>query len=255
MVKHGDEAKPIWAMEMGWNAAPANVKADYGRVTEQQQARYAMQAYERARNEWPWMGPMIYWFFKRADDHERDQPFYFFRMLEPDFTPHPVWDALKKYIASARLISIGSHSMDHWALDRSGDWVSRLDDSLPFGDYLAGGAGAKLMFAFQGSDLALLAANPYSGEVRVRIDGREFGDFALRGTDLFADREIVLARDLPETKHQAEITVTRGEALISGVVVRHSTGWILTLAIAVALVSIGFFGLGFSVEQRSSDHA
>ncbi|HEY6041298.1 MAG TPA: hypothetical protein VIX58_04140, partial [Anaerolineae bacterium] len=250
MVEHGDAAKPIWAMEIGWNAAPANVEPIYGRVTEQQQARYAVQAFERARDEWPWMGPMFYWFFKRADDHERDQPFYFFRMLEPDLTPHPVWEALQKYIAAARIVPIGTHSIEHWALDRSGDWLLRPDEALPFGSYLIGRVGAKISFVFRGSDLALLSANPYSGAVRVRVDGRDFGEFALRGTDPFAQREIALVRDLPGTNHQAEITVTRGDAFISGLVVRPSGDWFWNVAIVAALVVIGFIGLRLTGLDR-----
>jgi hypothetical protein len=35
-----------------------------------------------------------YWFLKRATDWEREQPFYYFRLLEPDFTPLPVYEAL-----------------------------------------------------------------------------------------------------------------------------------------------------------------
>ena len=98
MVKNGDERKPIWMTEMNWNAIPADHPAYpmFGRVTEQQQAEYAVEAFRRARVEWPWMGVMNVWFFKRATDLEKDQPMYYFRMVEPDFTPLPIYDALKE---------------------------------------------------------------------------------------------------------------------------------------------------------------
>ena len=68
-------------------------------MTEEQQARYAVQAFERARDEWPWIGVVNYWFFKRPDDSEKDQTWYYFRMLEPDFTALPVWNAVGQYAA------------------------------------------------------------------------------------------------------------------------------------------------------------
>ncbi|MCA9972347.1 MAG: cellulase family glycosylhydrolase [Anaerolineales bacterium] len=97
MVRHGDAGKPIWISEMAWNAAPEPLPATYGRVTEAQQARYAVEAYERARAAWPWVGVVNYWFFKRPADYERDQSWYYFRLLEPDFTPLPAYDALAAY--------------------------------------------------------------------------------------------------------------------------------------------------------------
>ncbi len=100
MVRHGDGAKPIWISEMGWNAAPESVPPIFGRVTEAQQARYAVEAYQRARREWPWVGVVNYWFLKRATDREQAEPFYYFRLLEPDFSPLPAYEALVAYAGS-----------------------------------------------------------------------------------------------------------------------------------------------------------
>lgn len=97
MVKHGDAHKPIWISEMGWNVVPEELPPIYGRVTEEQQARYAVEAFERARNDWPWVGVVSYWFFKRADESERDESWYYFRMLEPDFSPLPVWNTVARH--------------------------------------------------------------------------------------------------------------------------------------------------------------
>ncbi len=96
MVRNGDAATPLWASEVGWNAAPTDLPHpnDYGRVSERLQASYTVRAFERAREEWPWMGVMAVWFFKRADTAEAEQPWYYFRMVDPDFTTHPVFHAL-----------------------------------------------------------------------------------------------------------------------------------------------------------------
>ncbi len=100
MVRHGHGAKPIWISEMAWNAAPEPLPASFGRVTEAQQAAYAVEAYQRAQAEWPWIGVVNYWFFKRAADWEQDQSWYYFRLQEPDFTPLPAWEALATYASA-----------------------------------------------------------------------------------------------------------------------------------------------------------
>jgi hypothetical protein len=100
MVKNGDEDKAIWISEAGWNTAPETMDDPYGRVDAEQQGRYAVQAYQRAQADWPWVGVINYWFFKRASDSELNQPWYYFRLLEPDFTATPAWDELAAYVSS-----------------------------------------------------------------------------------------------------------------------------------------------------------
>jgi hypothetical protein len=100
MVTNGDAHKPIWISELDWSPVPEDVTPVYGRVSEEVRARYVVEAYQRMREEWPWMGVACFWFFKRADDSERDQPSYYFRMVEPDFTPLPVYGAVRDYAAS-----------------------------------------------------------------------------------------------------------------------------------------------------------
>ncbi len=101
MVRHGDAGKPIWISELGWNALPQGMPAQFGRVTEEQQAAYTVQAFLRAQTEWPWIGVANIWFFKRHTDAEANQPFYYFRMVEPDFTPLPLYEAVQNYATSA----------------------------------------------------------------------------------------------------------------------------------------------------------
>jgi hypothetical protein len=101
MVRHGDANKPIWISEMNWNVAPEELPASYGRVTEAQQATYIVEAYERAATEWAWIGVMDTWFFKRPADFERGESWYYFRLVEPDFTPLPVWDSLAEYAGNS----------------------------------------------------------------------------------------------------------------------------------------------------------
>ncbi len=100
MIANGDAHKPIWITEMNSNAVPEGIPATYGRVTEAQQARYAVEALERIQEEWPWVGVTNVWFFKRPSDAEKEQAWYYFRLVEPDFTPLPVYEALKAYMTN-----------------------------------------------------------------------------------------------------------------------------------------------------------
>jgi hypothetical protein len=106
MVRNGDANKPIWLSEVNWNAVPNDPNiADlnrFGMVTPEQQARYVPMLIERAKTEWPWVGGISAWFFKRPSDAEKNQSWYYFRMLEPDFTPTPLWEAMKEYAKSGR---------------------------------------------------------------------------------------------------------------------------------------------------------
>jgi hypothetical protein len=120
MVANGDAHKAIWLSEMNWNPVPEDLphpgRDNYGRVTEEQQARWVPLAYQRAQQEWPWVGVISFWFFKLPSEAERGQPWYYFRMVEPDFTPLPIYDAMRDYIAShSPVMYPGRHQADHWA--------------------------------------------------------------------------------------------------------------------------------------------
>ncbi len=99
MVENGDAHKPIWLAEMNWNAAPEDVEPRYGRVTEEQQARYLPIAYQRVIDEWPWIGVANTWYLKRATDEWETErkPEAYFRLLKPDFTPLPVYESIKEF--------------------------------------------------------------------------------------------------------------------------------------------------------------
>lgn len=243
MVKNGDADKPVWAMEVGWNALPETFSdAPFGRVTEAQQAEYAVQAYRRAQEEWPWMGVMNYWYFKRADDHEKNQPLYYFSLFDPDFTPHPVYAALKDYINSARFLGVGYHPPDHWALQFEGTWQTRVSDSAVADPLKVGRRGDRLSFAFEGTDLQLaLAQNPYGGIVDSAVDGGRLHEVDLRATDSDSSGMVTLVRGLAGGQHKVSITVKRGEVLLEGIIIRDTNDALierLSFVGAVALVIV-----------------
>ena len=51
------------------------------------------------------MGVMAVWFLKLTEPWQPVQPWHFFQVLEPDFTPRPVYHALRAYAAERGLMA------------------------------------------------------------------------------------------------------------------------------------------------------
>ncbi len=219
MVANGDAHKPIWLAEMNANAIPDDPTIQawgaYGQVTLEQQARYAPLAYERAMREWPWVGVINFWFFRRPSDAERDQAWYYFRMAEPDFTPLPVYDAMKDYIAGLTpTLYPGTHQEDHWALTDSGEWETVRDPAAVLGAYRRASApGATVSFVFEGRHLTL-TPGPVAGEIEVQIDDSAPRRLEIRGEPLR------LFSSLRRESHRVRITLLSGQAGIDSLTVR-----------------------------------
>jgi hypothetical protein len=188
MLANGDGHKAIWISESAWNSVPlADVAPDiheprdmFGQVTEQQAADYIVKLYERLEREWVWAGVMNYWFFTRRSDEERNQPFYYFRLVEPDFNPDgeyifpplPVYHALKAHIADyqptlykgAHLPT--SHLQPHHALTLADDYQIVRDDQALFGVTLQ---TTSADFQVNGTDILL----EWRGEPYLTINGQQ----------------------------------------------------------------------------------
>ena len=249
MVRNGDADKALWATEIGWNAVPEDFAGfpTYGRVTLDQQARYAVQAYQRAQQEWPWMGVMNYWFFKRATDSETNQAFYYFRLIEPDFTPLPVYAALSAYANQPAAAYAGYHQENHWALRWSGDWES-LQDSQAILSAMnrTAASGSSLSFDFQGTGLDLVVhRDNQSGEIQVSIDGKVLKPISLRGDRSEYAVRVPLARRMANGRHTVEITTINSAGShvdIDGIVVQVRAAswppWGIAVAAAILITVV-----------------
>ena len=193
MVANGDEHKPIWISEAAWNFVPtpeeepniSGIREMFGQVTQQQAADYIPQYYQRAFEEWPWIGVVNYWFFTLENDLRRDQPMYYFRMAEPDynddhptFTPLPVYDSMKDYITTLEpKLYKGVHQAEHWAI--GGTDLSDLVEveNAQFGQAVS---AQPITFTAHGTDVVIRwRGNPsdlYNGSIHIEqpehtIDG------------------------------------------------------------------------------------
>ena len=96
VMERNADATPVWATEVGWNVNPPEVSEQrFGRVTPTLQARYTLRAFTRARRDWPWMPALFVWYWKRADETNRGDDWYWFRLADADFTLQPVYFALR----------------------------------------------------------------------------------------------------------------------------------------------------------------
>lgn len=252
MVAHGDADKPIWATEVGWNALPSGhpAPANYGRVTEEKQAIYAVEAYQRAQREWPWMGVMNYWFYRRPSEAEVEQAWYYFRMMEPDFEPLPVYGAMSWLTQQKPMVPVGYHQEDHWALHYSDGWQHFSDEGAVLGAYALALRGEQLQFHFHGTDLSLALRD--AGDVAnltVVVDGRErrtmapwfarqVGSFAAR-QDHVVTTVIPVTRHLSDGEHCVSITA-HDEVALDGLVVSRRplpwAAWVLGVIVGGALL-------------------
>ncbi len=252
MVRYGDAHKPIWISEMNSNALPPDHPAypAYGRVTLEQQARYAPLAYQRIQEEWPWVGVVNFWFFKRPSDAERDQAWYYFRMVEPDFTPMPVYEAMKSYATRPPLVYPGYHQEDHWAIAWSDGWREATDPQAVLGGYrVTEAVGETARFTFRGTGLDLVVGTgPQGGSLAVTVepaepDGRVWQRaIALVSAEPRFGVLVPVVSRLPPGRYRVRITAnpqSPGQAIVDGLIVRRAPGRTL-LPLAVLLLGLGW---------------
>jgi hypothetical protein len=238
MVANGDADKSIWIGEMNSNAVPNDPDiaglGDYGQVTLEEQARYAPLAYQRLQEEWPWVGVANFWFFKRPDERERNQAMYYFRMVEPDFTPMPVYNAMKAYATEiSPTLYPGTHQENHWALAYEGAWEMGGGDGGELSRYRrATEDGATLRFAFEGARLTLVPG-PGQGEVEVRVEGGDARRVSLDG------EPVRLARGWRQRRRRVVLRGVSGEFTLDQLVVRspwRPPRWAILAAVGLIAV-------------------
>ncbi|MCC6801828.1 MAG: hypothetical protein IT319_03000, partial [Anaerolineae bacterium] len=254
MVANGNAAKPIWISEAAWNPVDAPGVPDmpnrlqFGAVTQEQAARYMPLAYQRAQEEMPWLGVINYWFFKRPSDADQSQPYYYFRMVEPDFTPLPVYDSMKAYITSQTpTLYAGVHQGDSWAIRRDDDAEVIGAPGAQFSDALRTRAAS---FTFHGTDARIRWIGGLSDTLHITIDGADWGASSAlnlpilsRITDADDWTEMTIHHSMAAETHTVELSADDGFLLDSVTVYDRSVEHFAPiLAVGAALGALA--GLG-----------
>jgi hypothetical protein len=104
MEKHGDAGKAVWFNEYGWNASPKEMPKEeliWQRVDEKQQADWTVEGIQYAQRNWGWSGVFCTWYFRQVGDIPPTKSEYYFRLVDPDFTPRPAYNAIKRATSRA----------------------------------------------------------------------------------------------------------------------------------------------------------
>lgn len=240
MVANGDAHKAIWISEAGWNPVPndptINDLERYGRVTMDEAAEWAPLAYERAAEEWPWVGVINWWYFKRADDRERGDSWFYFRLLEPDFTPTPVFESLKTYMTAhpAQTLGVGRWGIEHRGISQSTE------------------AGMNYRFRWRGTGLYVCYdAAPDAQTIAYGLDGERPQPLTIPADQAGC---LAVATGRAPGEHTLSLTTDSDHTLNSIVIEdygwRHRLPWLLTGIVAV-LVAGGVIVSGVLVWSRS----
>lgn len=247
MVRNGDAHKPIWLSEVAWNSVPLDlgIPPIFGHVSPEQKARYAVLAYERLQREWPWLGVGYYWFLKQATDQELKDgnPQYFFRLLDPDFTPLPVYDALKQATNQPPVMYRGYHQEDHWAISYSGDWQAASDTRAVLGSVMQSmEPAAAATVIVHGRQVRLVTLPEGDSQIRLRVEGGPARIIELEATD--TPQEIVLFHELQKQDYRLTLTHLEGAPLrIDGLIVDNVWPWWVILALSLG-GGLLLFGVG-----------
>ncbi len=114
MERNGDGGRPVWAVEMGWNAPPAGWTgrpSPWGSDAESVQARRTVESVARARSEWPWLTTMMLPAL-RYPAAAPDDPVRGFALLNDDLSPRATLSALTPNAVDSAMRSPESFRQD-----------------------------------------------------------------------------------------------------------------------------------------------
>jgi polysaccharide biosynthesis protein PslG len=211
MEQNGDEGKAIWFNEYGWNAAPPSFSDEalvWKRVGEREQAEYTLRGIDFARREWPWAGVFNVWYFRQTgQQYSPDDAAFYFRMVDVDFTPRLVYDAVSDATASLFVAPAGHFEETNPAVAPGADWQGAIAPEASGGAFLECQVpGASLTFAFRGRSVDLIARRgPEGGRLLVTVDGHN-----VAGLPVEAQGRSYLELDAPTTEWQARLPVASG---------------------------------------------
>ncbi len=222
MERYGDGDKAVWFNEYGWNAAPEGMSPEkliWGRVSEQEQAAYTIEGIRMAREEWPWAGVFIIWYFRQVGNLTPEQPEYYFRMVDTDFTPRQVYFAVQDVALSQGVAGPGVYQATNPAVQSYGQWQHEIAQEAQAQHWLRSTQpGDSVTFTFQGQEVDLITqTGPQGGRLLVYLDGRpvsglETDSQGLSYVSLYSQENqsgtlIPLVRNVGPGKHTLRLTV------------------------------------------------
>lgn len=266
MERNGDANKPIWLNEYAWNASPPSLPAievPWQRVTEEQQVAYTIAGIRYMRDHWPWLGVINIWYFRQVGDIADTKGEFYFRMVDPEFAPRPLYNEIARATAPQRLALPGHYAPLSAALLTRGRWSTAPASNGLAVAIQSASQGDTIDIHFQGNTLLLEGIrSPQGGRLGVLIDGsadalqglpkddkgRHYLDF--RGDDRDPTTMTLVAGLDPfgtPSAHRAQLTTlpggdgTAGMVKITGIEVAYARSPTVFLIISAfaALLALG----------------
>jgi hypothetical protein len=233
MERYDDGDKAIWFNEYGWNAAPAYFEDEaliWERVSEEKQAEYTLRGIELARLNWPWAGVFNIWYFRQTgQQYTPNDAAYYFRMVDVDFTPRRVYDAVQDATSPLFVATAGRFEETNPAVTAGSSWRSVIaPDASGQGLLESSVQDAGLTFSFHGHSVDLIARqSPEEGRLLVSLDGRSVSGLPTdeQGRsylDLYAPNVVWQARmpiasGLAPNQHVVRLTISDGQPTLGNV--------------------------------------
>jgi hypothetical protein len=268
MVERGDGKKPIWLNEVGWNAAPATFPPNrlfWGRVSEEKQAEYTVDAIRLARS-WDWIGVINLWYFRQVGDMSpAERADYYFRAVDVDFTPRLVYHGLKQVAAGLHIVPPGRHQETSSGVELRGSWRHRRASEAEAGGFVVSSqAGSTFTFSFYGGDIALVVRrSPTGGLAEVKIDGANPPGWSFEGRRAVLDfsapvpefDSVPIASGLGPGPHTLQLTVlgsgeSGGEVAVDAIQVGQAQVSTWPFYLQIGLAAVGVLGLVASFVRR-----
>jgi len=233
MERYGDDDKAIWFNEYGWNAAPAYFDEEdliWERVSEEKQAEYTLRGIELARQDWPWAGVFNIWYFRQTgQQYTPNDAAYYFRMVDVDFTPRRVYDAVQDATSSLFVATAGFFEETNPAVVADSHWRGVIASEASGQGLLESDVqDARLTFTFYGHSVDLIARQgPQEGRLLVTLDGRSISGLPtdeqgrsyldLQSPNEVWQARIPIASGLAPDQHVVRLTVSDGQPALANI--------------------------------------
>jgi len=234
MVRRGDGDKPIWGVEAGWAALPADWAGDpppQGADAPEVQAQRLGAAIERMHREWPWMGYLVIEHLQ--PDVPAADPRGGFALLSPEGEPTALHRAVREAVAAPQVAHPGLSG------DPSTHLVHVAD--MPLTQLRFWGTGVEVEVERGRESGALVVLRAGAEDVLVGLEGAP-GEA----------QRVRLAAGLPLQEHLVQIRGTPAQlAAIRAVrVTRAAPAWGLWLRLGAGVLLLGWSAVGVAGALR-----
>jgi hypothetical protein len=137
-------------------------------------------------------------------------------MVEPDFTPMPVYHALKEQTQQPVSLYPGWYQADHWGITYQGNWQTQAHPEATFGTaFQATQAGDQLEFMAVGRQVTLDFVGD-TGRIRLGVDNDPPREVTLEA----GPAEIPVAEALFARPHRITVKVIEAPVFLNAVIVK-----------------------------------